>query len=126
MGARTWAILATVALAAAACQQAMEAPTTPGVCWRQAPTMNGRLGLKPFATNVENLETCAAKLEGLHLSHGQPQVGGFQGRFIYVTDQDITVAANDKAQRYRVFTPQQRAKVDEGYRTLKAREQEGR
>jgi hypothetical protein len=122
MGVRAWAICAVSLLTASGCQKAMESPMTAGVCWRLAPAMNGQHDFKPFATDVANLETCAAKLEGQYLAHGQPLVGGFQGRIIYVTAQDVTVAPNDKAQPYRVFTPQQRAKVDEGYRTLKARE----
>lgn len=123
MGVRSWAICAAGLLALGACQKPMEAPMTAGVCWRLAPAMNGKHDFKPFATDVANLETCAAKLEGLYLAHGQPLVGGFQGRIIYVTQQDITVAPNDRAQPYRVFTPQQRAKLDEGYKTLTAREQ---
>ncbi|HEX5377703.1 MAG TPA: hypothetical protein VFW47_03980 [Phenylobacterium sp.] len=122
MGLGSRAVCAAAALVLAGCQKPLEAPGNPGVCWRLAPAMNGQQDFKPFATDIDTLENCAARLEGLHLAHGQPMVGAFQGRFIYVTDEDVTVAANASSQRYRVFTPQQRAKIDEGFSALKARE----
>lgn len=124
MGVRGLAMLAGLVLLAA-CQKPMQAPVTAGVCWRLAPAMNGTQDFRPFADGIENLENCAVRLEGLYLAHGQPMVGAFQGRMIYVTDQDITSAANDRAQRYRVFTPEQRAKIDAGFKTLRDREKAG-
>ena len=56
-----------------------------------------------------------------HLVHGQPVVGGFQGRIIYVTQADITAAAGVKTQRYRVFSPEQRAKIDSAFKDLNQR-----
>lgn len=124
MGVRWLAMLGGLMLLAA-CQKPMEAPVTAGVCWRLAPAMNGDQDFRPFADGVENLENCAVKLEGLYLAHRQPMVGAFQGRIIYVTDQDITAAADGRSQRYRVFTPEQRAKIDAGFKTLKDREKAG-
>jgi len=124
MGVRGLVFLGGLLLLAG-CQKPMEAPTTAGVCWRLAPAMNGAQDFRPFANGVENLENCAVQLEGLYLAHGQPMVGAFQGRFIYVTDQDITSAADGRSQRYRVFTPEQRAKIDAGFKTLKDREKAG-
>jgi hypothetical protein len=103
----------------AACEPVLEAPRNAGVCWRMAEAMNGRQDFRPMSTNVENLETCASQLEGLRLQHGQPVTGAFQGRYIYVTAEEISVAAGPKAQRYRVFTPQQRAKIQAGYAALR-------
>ena len=121
MGVRAMAIFALALLALSGCQMSVEAPRTAGVCWRLGEGMNGRKDFKPFATGVETLEDCAAQLEGAHLVNGTPMVGGFQGRIIYVTDEEVSVAANSKSARYRVFTPEQRAKVDAGFRALRDR-----
>jgi hypothetical protein len=121
MGIRSAMICAMGLVALAGCEKPVEAPRAAGVCWRLGDGVNGRKDFKPFATDVEILEDCAAKLEGAHLVNGTPMVGGYQGRIIYVTDEEVSVAANSKSTRYRVFTPQQRAKVDEGYRALRDR-----
>ena len=121
MGVRLVAIYSVALLALAGCQKPVEAPRTAGVCWRLADGMNGRKDFKPFATGLETLEDCAAQLEGAHLANGTPMVGGFQGRIIYVTDEEVSVAANSRSTRYRIFTPEQRAKVDEGFRMLRDR-----
>lgn len=126
MGVRSMAVCGVLLLALAGCRKPLEAPNAVGVCWRLAPAMNGKQDFKPFAIDVENLENCAGKLEGLYLARAQPTVGAFQGRLIYVTEQDVTVAANDRAQRYRVFTPQQRARIDEGFKTLRDRAAAGK
>jgi hypothetical protein len=115
------AICGTVVLALAGCQKPVEAPGTAGVCWRLGEGMNGRKEFKPFATGLETLEDCAAQLEGAHLANGTPMVGGFQGRIIYVTDEEVSVAANSRSTRYRIFTPEQRARIDEGFKTLRDR-----
>lgn len=118
MRRRVWRGLA-LALAVSACAPALEAPRNAGVCWRMAPGMNGRQDFRPISNSVENLETCAGQLEGLRLQQGQPVTGAFQGRYIYVTPEEITVAAGPRAQRYRVFTPEQRARIQAGYAALR-------
>jgi hypothetical protein len=123
---RLTAICALALLALAGCQKPVEAPRTAGVCWRLGDGMNGRKDFKPFATGLETLEDCAARLEGAHLAGGTPMVGGFQGRIIYVTDEEVSVAANSKSTRYRIFTPEQRARVDEGFKTLRDRDKAAR
>lgn len=121
MAIRSMAIFALALLVLAGCQKPVEAPRTAGVCWRLGEGMNGRKDFKPFATGLETLEDCAAQLEGAHLVNGTPMVGGFQGRIIYVTDEEVSVAANSQSTRYRIFTPEQRARIDDGFRTLRDR-----
>lgn len=113
-----WMSLA-LGIGVAACEPALDAPRNAGVCWRLAEAMNGRQDFRPLSTNVDNLETCASQLEGLRLQQGQPVTGAFQGRYIYATPDAISVAAGPKAQRYRVFTPEQRAKIQAGYAALR-------
>jgi hypothetical protein len=106
----------------ASCERPVTAPNNPGVCWRQIEGLNGKPDFRIVAPNIESLENCAVRLESLRMMSGRPVVGAFQGRFIYVTDSEITAATGPKAQRYRVFTPEQRAKIQEGVRTLMDRE----
>jgi hypothetical protein len=116
--------LATAA-ALSGCEKPLTAPGNPGVCWRLAEGMNGEPDFKPVAPNIDTLENCAVRLEGIRMAHGQPVTGAFQGRFIYVTDQEISAASGPKAQRYRVFSPAQRLEVQKGIETLMAREKAG-
>lgn len=109
------------ALGLAACAEEPGAPTTAGVCWRMVEGFNGKPDFRPLVSGVENLESCAGRLEGLRLEHGQALVGAYQGRYIYVTEAEISVANGPRAQRYRIFTPEQRAQIQAGYQALKAR-----
>jgi hypothetical protein len=113
-----WIIAGLLFLSLSGCGRILDVPRNAGVCWRLAPAMNGKDDFRPLSTGVENLETCAVQLEGLHLVQRRPIVGGFQGRIIYVDARDITVAANPNAQRYRVFSPEQRSKIDTAFRDL--------
>ncbi|CAN5573341.1 hypothetical protein BH10PSE5_BH10PSE5_21360 [soil metagenome] len=105
-------------LALAACEKPLKPPPHTGVCWRLAPAMNGRQDFKPMSNSVPNLQACAVQLEGLHLKHGVPMTGAYQGQIIYVTDADVVAAASSKAKRYPLFTPQQREEVDRGLKQL--------
>lgn len=107
------------------CEKPLTAPVHPGVCWRMAEGMNGKPDFKPIAPNIDTLENCAVRLEGIRMAYGQPVTGAFQGRFIYVTDREISAASGPKAQHYRVFTPAQRLEIQKGIETLMAREKAG-
>ena len=87
--------------------------------------MNGKPDFRPIAPDIDTLENCAVRLEGLRMTTGLPMTGAFQGRFIYVTDEEISVASGPKAQRYRVFTPAARLEVQKGIQTLLDREKAG-
>ena len=107
------------------CEKPLTAPGHPGVCWRMVEGMNGKPDFKPVAPNVDTLENCAVRLEGIRMAYGRPVTGAFQGRFIYVTDREISAASGAKAQHYRVFTPAQRLEIQKGIETLMAREKAG-
>ena len=113
-------LLATLPLAA--CERPLTAPSNRGVCWRMVEGMNRKPDFRPIAPEIETLENCAVRLEGMHMMQGQPVTGAYQGQFIYVTDADVTASTGPKAQRYRVFTPAQRAQIRKGIQTLIDRE----
>ena len=122
MRAQVLALVLLGAAALASCERPVTAPTNPGVCWRQVEGLNGKPDFRIVAPNIASLEDCAVRLEAMRMMNGSPVTGAFQGRFIYVTDAEISAAAGARTQRYRVFTPQQRTKIQEGVRTLMARE----
>lgn len=113
------------ALALAACGPAPTAPSESGVCWFMQEGPDGKPHFKPFVTGLPNLESCAARLEGSYLRTGQPVSGAFQGRYIFVTEADVTAGPRLRGQHYRVFTPEQRAKIRESVQTLRARARQG-
>lgn len=113
------------ALALAACERPVTAPTDSGVCWFMLEDADGKPQFKPFVTGIENLESCAARLEGSYVRTGRPVSGAFQGRFIFVTEADVTAGPRLKGQHYRVFTPQQRAQIRQNVRTLRERARQG-
>ena len=115
----------TAAVGLFGCEKPLTAPGHTGVCWRMVEGMNGKPDFKPIAPNIDTLENCAVRLEGIRMAYGQPATGAFQGRFIYVTDDEISAASGPNAQRYRVFTPAQRLEIQKGIETLIARETAG-
>ena len=115
----------TAAVGLFGCEKPLTAPGHTGVCWRMVEGMNGKPDFKPIAPNIDTLENCAVRLEGIRMAYGQPVTGAFQGRFIYVTDEEISAASGPNAQRYRVFTPAQRLEIQKGIETLIAREKAG-
>ncbi len=100
------------------------APVQGGVCW----IVNERGGFAPLDWEVENLQTCAARLEVVYLQRGRTVVGAFQGVYVYI---DATMIA--QAGRYgrpsQLIGPADRRKIDEDIRLLleaRAREKSGR
>ena len=109
--------------ALAACEPPLTAPDNPGVCWILADSVNGKQDFRPLSPGINSLENCAVRLETVRMAQTErPVTGAFQGVFIYVTDADVTTANGPKAQRYRLFTPAQRAKVQDAIRTMMERE----
>lgn len=113
------------ALALGACERQVTAPADSGVCWFMLEGADGRPQFKPFVTGIENLESCAARLEGSFVRTGRPVTGAFQGRFIFVTEGDVTAGPRLRGQHYRVFTPEQRSEIRRNVRTLQERARQG-
>ena len=65
-----------------------------------------------LARGVENLETCAVLLEGVHLQGQRGADGAYQGYFIFVDADAISSARSLGGMRYPIFQPPQRASID--------------
>lgn len=87
------------------------APDARGVCWRmlggeQAPRFVS------IASDIANLETCAAHLERLYLQAGGEIAGAYQGRFIFIDSQAIRSGSSLEGSRWRIFFGPQREALD--------------
>lgn len=98
----------------------LRAPDDLNVCWRLE-TDAGRVRFIPQSRRVENLESCAATLEGIYLDTGRPLRGAFQGRFIFIETEAIQSAETLDGSRWRIFYGDQRSGLDMKIRAARKR-----
>lgn len=107
---RLLAAAAVIAMAAglSACKKEIEAPYDTGICWHAIPMTDGTIKFNKLATNIPNMETCAATLEGMRLrfarmtmaSSSREMMGAYQGNFLFLDARGVSVAADMKKARY--------------------------
>ena len=96
-------------------------PTFAGdVCWIR----NDRSGLEPLS-QVENLETCGARLEVMYLRGRKPVQGAYGGMILFVDANGIDAAAPN-GPRAPLLTQNSRREIDADILKLIALEQEKR
>jgi hypothetical protein len=94
------------------------APAGQGLCWRMFRTAGEAPRYEPIASDTDNMESCAARLEALRLM-GTPTVeGAYQGLFIFVDQREIHSSRFLDEPRYPIFEPRARAKIDAAIRQL--------
>ena len=89
------------------------APVQGGVCW--IATEQGRFA--PLDWEVENLQTCGARLEVVYLVENRPVVGAFQGVYVYV-DRTMIAQAGRYGTPSQLIGPADRRKIDDDIRLL--------
>ncbi|HEY1749671.1 MAG TPA: hypothetical protein VGG29_00285 [Caulobacteraceae bacterium] len=104
------AALLIAALAAAAplagCRSQVEAPTNVGVCYHLAAMKDDKPKFNVLASNVPDMEHCAAQLEAmrvrfLSLGGGQRDVvGAYQGNFLFLGDEGVFTSETYSGPRY--------------------------
>lgn len=87
-----------------ACEQAVQAPRDPGVCWH-AVTKEGVTRFNKVSVNQPNLEHCAAALERMRrkfagLGGRSDITGAYQGRFIFLDRAGIKTGKSLTGNRY--------------------------
>lgn len=88
-------LLFLAVFALAACSKGVQAPTNTGVCWHMVQLKNGKVRFNTLATNVPNLETCAARLEAMRLRFAalgattDQMIGAYQGYFLFLQPEGI-------------------------------------
>jgi hypothetical protein len=91
-----------------ACEKQVEAPYDTGICWHAIPLKNGAIKFNKLASNVPNMETCAAELEGMRIrfarlamaSSSREMLGAYQGNFLFLDARGVSVAPNLTKARY--------------------------
>lgn len=89
----------------------LQAPTDANTCWLMERD-GGEVRFVPLSRRIDNLESCAATLEGLYLGGRRQLEGAFQGRFLFVDDNAIQSAETVDGGRWRIFYGEQRAALD--------------
>jgi hypothetical protein len=99
--------LTTAALGLAACgEKPIEPPSNIGVCWHALPQQGGAIKFNELASNVPNIETCAATLEGMRVrfarlgSQQREMTGAYQGNFLFIQAEGVFVAPDLKHTPY--------------------------
>jgi hypothetical protein len=103
-------VLATVVLSAAAglagCQKKIEAPDELGVCYHMVFLAGNKYRFNEVARNKQNLEQCAASLEGVRerfLGLGSDQediIGAYQGNFLFLGRAGVFTSTSLTGVRY--------------------------
>jgi hypothetical protein len=89
-------------------------PSDAGVCWVERPPA----GFVPL-DNVDNLETCGARLEVVYLRRGRPVRGAYGGMNVSV-DASAIMAAAPNGPPARLIEPAPRREIDADIRRLLA------
>jgi len=98
--------LAAAALALAACEKQIEAPSDAGVCWHMVNLPGGKVRFNKLTQNVASIERCAADLEAMRLRFnalGQSNdhmTGAFQGQFLFLQPEGIFTSQSLTGGRY--------------------------
>jgi len=103
----------------------VRAPTERGVCWRMTAGADAPV-FTAVGRGTENLESCAATLEALHLSLGQRVIqGAYQGRFIFVNRNAILTAESLEGPRWPIFQGELRQRLRNRIQAAEQREAAG-
>ena len=90
----------------AACKPTPKPPTDTGVCYHLGSITNGVAHYNVVATNVPDMEHCAANLEAMRIRFLQLGgsntviVGGYQGSFLFLQPEGVFTAESFDGARY--------------------------
>jgi hypothetical protein len=90
----------------AACEKQIIAPDDKGVCWVVAQQKDGKLKFNKLASNVPNMETCAAALEGMRLrfaalgSTNNDITGAYQANFLFLRKEGVFMSRSLNSASY--------------------------
>jgi hypothetical protein len=106
---RTVLIASLSVLALTACAKRTKPPGGEGICWSVSAQPNGELKYNKLASNVPDLEHCAAALETMRLhflrlgGSNREIVGAFKGNFLFVQREGIFTSPSLEEHRYLVM-----------------------
>jgi outer membrane murein-binding lipoprotein Lpp len=96
------------AIGLAACEQPVKAPFDVGICWHAIPMTDGTVKFNKLASDVPNMETCAAALESMRIrfarmslsSSSREMMGAYQGNYLFIDSRGVSLASDMKKARY--------------------------
>jgi outer membrane murein-binding lipoprotein Lpp len=97
---------ALAVLLTAGCAKKLEAPFDKGVCYALAFDKEGKAKFNVVAENVQNMESCAAQLEGVRLRFTRLGMredyfnGAYQGSFIFIKPEGVFVSQSYEGVQY--------------------------
>lgn len=100
------ALILAASITACAPKNAVEAPAERNVCFHVAPLKDGKVKFNKLQDNVQNIESCAASLEGMRLKFlrigGQMQeiMGAYNGQFLFLQKEGVFVSTSYAGSRY--------------------------
>jgi hypothetical protein len=122
MWIRTTSIVAVLSVTALTLVSAFPSPPRallePGLCSTVTTDANGRSVFNPIAEDVENLETCGARLEAVRILTSQPVFGAYQGVYVVVDDRTISVGATLEGPHRQLISRGDRSRIDAAIREL--------
>src|ERR1700749_3050146 len=98
-------VILAAALALAACEKEIKAPSAAETCYQALFLSHGGGGFNPLSQHEPTIESCAAALEGMRLRFAamggaEEIVGAYQGNYIFLFHEGIFRADTLKGARY--------------------------
>ncbi len=103
---RSWILVLSIGAALAACRNGPKAPGGEGLCWLRA--ADGTFS--QIASDIANVETCAARLEEVWLKDRKPITGAYGGHLLALDEAGIWFDLNGS--RVRLLVGNQRDSID--------------
>jgi hypothetical protein len=130
MWIRTTAIVAALSVTAltlvSAFPSPQRAPLQPGLCSTVTTDASGRAVFNAIAHDVDNLETCGARLEAVRILSNQPVFGAYQGVYVVVDEQGIDAQPTINGPRRELISRGDRRRIDAAIEELIRRRAEER
>jgi hypothetical protein len=84
----------------------------PGLCWTVDAVSPHAPKLAPLERDIENPETCAARLEAIRLMRGGPVLGAYEGVYLFADDRGLDIASSLDGPRRELVAPKDRQRID--------------
>lgn len=106
-GRRSWTSVVSAGALLAACSNGPKAPGGEGLCWLRAADGS----FSQVASDIANVETCAARLEEVWLKDKKPITGAYGGHLLSLDEDGIWFDLNGS--RVRLLVGAQRKSIDQ-------------
>jgi hypothetical protein len=88
------------------------APVHPGLCSTMTTDAKGHAVFNAIAQDVDNLETCGARLEAVRILSNQPVFGAYQGIYLVVDEEAISAGPTLDGPHRELISRGDRSRID--------------